>query len=350
MILIKYILIGILFFGLSCQKGKLDEQKPNKGVRKKIEKTYYFYGKSLNVVPENLPDTFNENIYKYNINGDEIEFEKNPTVRERPETYFRRKIFYNKSGKEINRCFYSFADENLGCDTTIYSNNKIIKYYIPKVGRKEETETIFLNSIGLKSKVIIEDSLGIVLKIENYDYNENGKIISQVDSTEQTIEKHVFNYDNSQREINNKSFRNGILSSKMTKEYDEDGRTEKIWSFNILFLELVERYDKNDNMISSIVTEYYDRTHLRRKDIKKTFIEYGSMGLPINKTTSFKAYKGDSRLESPSFENSYVEYMKYDFDEKSRVTKIIEYIKYTKSSKEETPVLKTLKIIEYFDY
>ena len=56
MILIKYILIGILFFGLYCQKGKLDEQKPNKGVRKKIEKFYNFSFLNMKKVPNILLD------------------------------------------------------------------------------------------------------------------------------------------------------------------------------------------------------------------------------------------------------------------------------------------------------
>jgi len=262
MILIKYILIGILFFGLSCQKGKLDEQKPNKGVRKKIEKFYNFSFLNMKEVPNILPDPFRETITKYNLNGDIIDFEKDPYRREKPDNYYYRvKTFYNKSNKEIANCDYSFSGEKYGCDTTIYSNNKIITYRIPIAGKKiERTKTHFINAKGLKSKTIFEDSLGIVNRIINFIYDENGKIIAELDSSDHSIKKTQFNYDTSGRNIKRQVFKDGRLEYKEINEYDEDGHTEKWWSFMMLAnKEVITRYDINNNVISEVYTEYFTK-------------------------------------------------------------------------------------------
>ena len=354
MILIKYILIGILFFGLSCQKGKLDEQKPNKGVRKKIEKTYYFGFPRIKEVPNILPDPINEKITKYNLNGDIIEVEENPYGREKPAySYYRLKTFYNKSNKEIGNCSYSFSGEKIGCDTTIYSNNKIITYNIPIAGRKiERTETHFINAKGLKSKTIFEDSLGIVNRIINFIYDENGKIIAELDSSDHSIRKRQFNYDTSGRNIKHQTFQDGRLEYKEINEYDEDGHTEKWWSFRMLFYnEQIKRYDINNNVISEVFTQYFTKDRQQIESVKKTFTEYNDMGWAIKKSNYNKRYKYNKNKEkllspTPYFENAYLEHFKYEFDEKSRSTKITTYDQWGEGDL----LLVNLEIIEYFDY
>ena len=289
-------------------------------------------------------------IYKYDLNGNQIDHEYNPTKRERRDSYYRWKTFYNNLNKEIKSCRYSFLGDEESCDTTIYLRDRIINYTIPKVDQKrEQTKIIILNSMGLKSKEIIEDSLGIPLMINNYIYNENGKIISQVDSSKSRIKKKLFKYDSFGREIEQQSLDDGQLIYKALNEYDEDGRTEKIiWFIGSYVQELIENYDINNNLIFKVYTQYVDTNRRQIESIKKTSYELNDTGYPIRESIVYKRYsydKDNSYVAFPEWENAYSIIYKYEFDEKSRMIKKFEYTDHGDGLR-----IQSLDTIEYFDY
>jgi hypothetical protein len=224
-------------------------------------------------------------IFKYDINGSEIEKYEHYIVFNTPE--FETKTLYNEKGNKIQQSYYQ-SEKDYG--STIYkydSKDNLI-----------ETEYYFC---GLLTNKIINKYDESGNNIESMEYNEDGEL----------AKVKVFKYDE-KRNVIERSFYNkfGELNSKTIQVYDNNSNVIEEERYDFLNPSFSRKHTyKYDNNGNKIEKKYYHHPDYILKQIDNCkYDNYGNVTEDLTIYSNFSKTKTNKNEEISGF------YYKYEYD------------------------------------